>query len=48
VRIAQTADRFLALSKDPKELAQLCIPDTDSFYYSDPMLRQAAFDIWGE
>lgn len=47
VRIAQTADRFLALSKDPKELAQLCIPDVDSFYYSDPMLRQAAFDIWG-
>ena len=47
VRIAQTADKFLALSKDPKELAQLCIPDTDSFYYSDPVLRQAAFDIWG-
>ena len=47
VRTAQAADRFLSLSKDPKELAQLCIPDTDTFYFSDPVLRQAAFDIWG-
>lgn len=46
IRIAQTADRFMAISKDLHELAQLCIPDVDSFYYSDPVLRQAAFEIW--
>jgi hypothetical protein len=23
------------------------VPDIDSFYFSDPMARQAAFEVWG-
>lgn len=47
VRIAQTVDRFLALSPDPNELLKLCIPNTESFYFSDPSTRQKAFEIAG-
>lgn len=47
VRIAQRIDRFLALSPDPQELLRLCIPNTESFYYSDPNTRQRVFDLAG-
>jgi len=47
VRIAQTIDRFLALSADPNELLKLCVPNTESFYFSDPATRQKAFEIAG-
>lgn len=46
-RVAFTIQRFLAISDDPKVLASLVVPDTDSFYFSDPLARQAAFEIWG-
>lgn len=47
VKIAQTVDRFLALSADPHELLRLCIPDPSSFYFSDPNVRQRAFELSG-
>jgi hypothetical protein len=46
-RIAFTIQRFLAISDDAKVLASLVVPDTDSFYFSDPVTRQAAFEVWG-
>ena len=45
--IALTIQRFLSLSTDPQELAGLVVPDVESFYFSDPMARQAAFEVWG-
>lgn len=44
--IALTIQRFLAISNDPHELAGIVCPDVDSFYFADPMARQAAFDTW--
>jgi len=28
-------------------LASLVVPDVDTFYFSDPITRQMAFEIWG-
>jgi hypothetical protein len=28
------------------ELAGLLVPDPDSFYYSDPVTRQLAWELW--
>lgn len=47
VRIAQTIDRFLDLHDDPNELLKLAVPNPDSFYFSDPKIRQKAFEISG-
>jgi len=44
---ALTVQRFLNLSDDPMELAKLCVPDVDSFYYSSPEARAAAFEVYG-
>jgi hypothetical protein len=46
-KIGLTIQRFLALSDDPMELASFVVPDTDSFYFNDPVSRQQAFEIWG-
>lgn len=46
-RIGLSIQRFVALSKDPMELASLVAPDFDSFYWSDPVTRQQGFEIWG-
>ena len=46
-RIARTIQRFVAVSRDPHELAGLLVPDVESFYYSDPMARRAAFEVFG-
>lgn len=46
-RIAFTIQRFLAISDDAKVLASLVVPDIESFYFSDPLARQAAFEVWG-
>ena len=46
-KIGKTIQNFLDISNDPKELASLVIPDVDSFYFNDPITRQAAFEIWG-
>ena len=46
-RGALALQRFLSVSADPQELAGICMPDLDSFYWSDPGARQAAFEVWG-
>lgn len=46
-KIGLAIQRFLALSDDPAELASFVVPDTDSFYFNDPVSRQQAFEIWG-
>ena len=46
-RIGLAIQRFLSISEDPMELAQHVMPDVDSFYFKDPMTRQAVFEIWG-
>lgn len=45
--IALTIQRFCALSRDPKELATFVAPDTDSFYFNNPLTRQHAFEVYG-
>ena len=45
--IGRTIERFLAVSKDPQELAMLVVPDVDTFYFADPQTRQTAWEIWG-
>lgn len=46
-KIGLTIQRFLSLSTDPLELASFVVPDVESFYFDDPMTRQAVFEIWG-
>jgi hypothetical protein len=46
-KIGMTIQRFLSLSDDPMELASYVVPDTESFYFNDPVSRQQAFEIWG-
>jgi hypothetical protein len=46
-RGALAMQRFLSISSDPMELAGICMPDLDSFYWTDPGARQAAFEVWG-
>lgn len=46
-RIGLAIQRFLSISEDPLELAAHTMPDVDSFYFKDPMTRQAVFDVWG-
>jgi len=46
-RIALSAQKFLSISDDPMEIASIVAPDVDSFYFSDPAARQAAFEVWG-
>jgi hypothetical protein len=45
--IALTIQRFLSLSDDAKVLASYVVPEVDSFYFSDPVSRKAAYDVWG-
>jgi len=46
-KIALTIQRFLALSRDPKELVAITCPDYDSFYFGHPQTKQNAFETWG-
>jgi hypothetical protein len=46
-RIALTVERFLALSDDPEFFVNITSPDLESFYWSPPQARQAAFEMWG-
>jgi len=45
--VALTIQRFLSLSDDPLELCSFVVPDVDSFYFNDPITRQAVFETWG-
>lgn len=47
VRIGKAIERFLSVSSSVDELAQMVVPNTDSFYYSDPLMRQKAFEVFG-
>jgi hypothetical protein len=47
VKIALTVERFVSLTNDPQELVGLVVPDLESFYWSPPQARQAAFEVWG-
>ena len=46
-KIALQIQNFLAISEDPMKLASIVVPDVDSFYFNDPSIRQAAYDLWG-
>lgn len=47
-RIAMTVERFMDLFPDePERLADIVSPDLESFYWSPPEARQAAFELWG-
>jgi hypothetical protein len=46
-RIALTIQRLLSVSDDPKVIAGLVVPDTESFYFADPATREAAWKVWG-
>jgi hypothetical protein len=41
-----TIQRFLSISEDPQELASIVVPDLESFYFNDPAMRQAAYEVW--
>lgn len=45
--IAQRLNRFLSLSKDPRELAGLLIPNYESFYWSNPATRAQGLNVFG-
>ena len=47
VNIARRLDRFRSISKDPKELAALVIPDADSFYWSHPTALANRKEVYG-
>lgn len=46
-QIALRLGRFLALSKDPHELAGLLCPNHDSFYFNDSRARANAREVYG-
>lgn len=46
-KIGLAIQNFLSKSDDPMELASMVSPDVDSFYFKDPFVRQAVFEIWG-
>lgn len=45
-RMAVACEAFLALSDDPQFFVSITVPDLDSFYFSPPAARQAAWNIW--
>ena len=45
--IGQSIERFLSVSDDPEYLIRLLAPDVDSFYFTNPIARQKAFEIAG-
>ena len=45
--IAQSIERFLALSDDPEELTRSLSPNFDSFYWNDPTTRALGREVWG-
>lgn len=47
VQIAQRMDRFLAISPDPQALASLLVPDTDHYFYSNPIAAAHRREVYG-
>jgi hypothetical protein len=46
-KIAFTLRNFLSVSDDRDVLKSIVAPDTDSFYFADPIARQNAFELFG-
>lgn len=46
-KIALSVENFLTLSDDPEFFVRITSPDLESFYWSTPQARQAAFETWG-
>ena len=46
-QIAIRLGRFLALSRDPQELAALIVPNYESFYWSNSATRQSGQKVFG-
>jgi hypothetical protein len=46
-RIGLAIQRFLSITPDPHELAKHVVPEIDSFYFKDPIVRQNVYEIWG-
>lgn len=47
VAIAQRMDRFLAISPDPRALAALLVPDTDHYFYANPIAAAHRREVYG-
>jgi hypothetical protein len=45
--IAKKVENFLALSEDPAFFTTIVAPDLDSFYWTNPIARQLAFEHFG-
>jgi hypothetical protein len=45
--IARAVEKFLSLSDDPDYFVSITAPDIDSFYWSNPTMRQVAYRLWG-
>jgi hypothetical protein len=46
LRVAMAVERWLALSDDPMFFVGITVPNLDSFYWSDPAVRQLAYKYW--
>ncbi len=47
VNIAMRLDKFLAISRDPEELAAMLIPDADHFFWNSPTAEMARREVYG-
>lgn len=46
IRMAQTIEDFLSLSKDPNFYISITLPDLESFYWTAPHMRALAYQYW--
>lgn len=46
-RIAMACQAFCAVSSNPYDLVAITAPDVTSFYYSDPVARATAYEVYG-
>ena len=47
LNITARLERFLSVSPDPQFLASIVCPDTTSFWFSSPITRAAALEVFG-
>jgi len=47
LKMAKTVENFLDLSDDPKFFTTIVTPDLESFYWTQPHMRQLAFEHFG-
>jgi hypothetical protein len=46
-QIALRVEKFLSLSDDPTYFLSITAPDLESYFWTNPAARQAAFELWG-